>query len=65
MIDSDGDENYQPMLIPLEGGFPSLRSRISLLHIVCILASVTRKRTSCICAPSGATNRLKRPIAVT
>ena len=22
MIDSDGDENYQPMLIPLEGGFP-------------------------------------------
>lgn len=22
MIDNDGDENYQPMLIPLEGGFP-------------------------------------------
>ncbi|PTM58586.1 S9 family peptidase [Desmospora activa] len=22
MIDSDGDENYQPMLIPQEGGFP-------------------------------------------
>ncbi len=22
MIDRDGDENYQPMLIPLEGGFP-------------------------------------------
>lgn len=22
MIDSDGDENYQPMLMPLEGGFP-------------------------------------------
>jgi len=22
MIDSDGDENYQPMLIPLEGGIP-------------------------------------------
>jgi hypothetical protein len=22
MIDSDGDENYQPMLIPLDGGFP-------------------------------------------
>jgi pimeloyl-ACP methyl ester carboxylesterase len=22
MVDSDGDENYQPMLIPLEGGFP-------------------------------------------
>jgi pimeloyl-ACP methyl ester carboxylesterase len=22
MIDGDGDENYQPMLIPLEGGFP-------------------------------------------
>jgi len=22
MIDHDGDENYQPMLIPLEGGFP-------------------------------------------
>ncbi len=22
MIDQDGDENYQPMLIPLEGGFP-------------------------------------------
>lgn len=22
MIDKDGDENYQPMLIPLEGGFP-------------------------------------------
>jgi hypothetical protein len=22
MIDRDGDENYQPMMIPLEGGFP-------------------------------------------
>ncbi len=22
MVDHDGDENYQPMLIPLEGGFP-------------------------------------------
>jgi len=22
MLDQDGDENYQPMLIPLEGGFP-------------------------------------------
>ncbi len=22
MIDSDGDENYQPMLVPLDGGFP-------------------------------------------
>src|ERR1051325_1354153 len=22
MIDRDGDENYQPMLVPLEGGFP-------------------------------------------
>jgi pimeloyl-ACP methyl ester carboxylesterase len=22
MIDKDGDENYQPMLIPIEGGFP-------------------------------------------
>jgi hypothetical protein len=22
MIDRDGDENYQPMLIPMEGGFP-------------------------------------------
>ncbi len=22
MIDKDGDENYQPMLIPMEGGFP-------------------------------------------
>lgn len=22
MIDNDGDENYQPMLIPVEGGFP-------------------------------------------
>jgi pimeloyl-ACP methyl ester carboxylesterase len=22
MIDQDGDENYQPMLIPMEGGFP-------------------------------------------
>ena len=22
MIDQDGDENYQPMLIPLAGGFP-------------------------------------------
>src|SRR5947209_12443833 len=24
MIDNDGDEKYQPMLIPLEGGFPEL-----------------------------------------
>ncbi|MFN8462076.1 MAG: hypothetical protein U0X93_09950 [Anaerolineales bacterium] len=22
MIDKDGDENYQPMLTPLDGGFP-------------------------------------------
>src|SRR3990172_13267777 len=22
MIDSDGDENYEPFVIPLEGGFP-------------------------------------------
>lgn len=22
MIDSDGDENYQPMLVPIDGGFP-------------------------------------------
>jgi len=22
MIDKDGDENYQPMLIPMDGGFP-------------------------------------------
>ena len=22
MLDRDGDENYQPMLIPLEGGIP-------------------------------------------
>ncbi|GIV96478.1 MAG: hypothetical protein KatS3mg057_1135 [Herpetosiphonaceae bacterium] len=22
MIDNDGDENYQPMLIPIDGGFP-------------------------------------------
>ena len=22
MIDHDGDENYQPFVIPLEGGFP-------------------------------------------
>lgn len=24
MIDADGDENYQPMLIPIRGGFPEL-----------------------------------------
>jgi pimeloyl-ACP methyl ester carboxylesterase len=24
MLDKDGDENYQPMLIPLEGGFPEV-----------------------------------------
>ncbi|MGE5224282.1 MAG: alpha/beta fold hydrolase [Omnitrophica WOR_2 bacterium] len=24
MIDKDGDENYQPMLVPLEGGFPQV-----------------------------------------
>ncbi len=24
MLDRDGDENYQPMLIPVEGGFPEL-----------------------------------------
>ena len=22
MIDNDGDENYQPMIIPIDGGFP-------------------------------------------
>ena len=24
MLDNDGDENYQPMVIPLAGGFPEL-----------------------------------------
>ena len=23
MIDRDGDENYQPMIVPIDGGFPS------------------------------------------
>src|SRR5262249_61173639 len=23
MIDRDGDENYQPMFVPIEGGFPT------------------------------------------
>jgi hypothetical protein len=39
MIDRDGDENYQPMLIPLEGGFPEpafdnffAAHRVHLLH---------------------------------
>lgn len=31
MIDSDGDENYQPMFIPIEGGYPEsvLREQLS------------------------------------
>ncbi len=39
MLDHDGDENYQPMLIPLEGGFPEpifqadlSDSRVHLIH---------------------------------
>ncbi|HVN56474.1 MAG TPA: prolyl oligopeptidase family serine peptidase [Anaerolineaceae bacterium] len=39
MIDHDGDENYQPMLIPLEGGYPEIafnhyfaNQRVHLVH---------------------------------
>src|SRR5678815_591373 len=32
MVDHDGDENYQPMLIPLEGGFPEPAS-VSYTHL--------------------------------
>jgi hypothetical protein len=39
MIDHDGDENYQPMLVPLDGGLPApafgdrfARHRVYLLH---------------------------------
>lgn len=39
MIDQDGDENYQPMLIPLDGGFPEpafgdtfANCRVHLIH---------------------------------
>jgi hypothetical protein len=30
MIDRDGDENYQPFTVPLEGGFPNPSSVIGL-----------------------------------
>ena len=39
MLDSDGDENYQPMLLPLDGGYPepvfgeALGDYLSLIHI--------------------------------
>jgi len=32
MIDNDGDENYQPMVIPTEGGFPQLAFNDKLLN---------------------------------
>ncbi|MEM8534732.1 MAG: prolyl oligopeptidase family serine peptidase [Chloroflexota bacterium] len=32
MIDQDGDENYQPMLIPIDGGFPEPAFGDSLAH---------------------------------
>lgn len=39
MLDNDGDENYQPMVIPLEGGYPEpvftealANSRVHLVH---------------------------------
>ncbi len=37
MIDSDGDENYQPMLIPLAGGFPepAFGSQFSGMQVSC------------------------------
>src|SRR5512135_2201789 len=37
MIDKDGDENYQPMLVPLEGGVPepAFGDRFAGQQVVC------------------------------
>ena len=38
MLDNDGDENYQPVLIPLEGGYPELAFGDSLAQYRCQLS---------------------------
>jgi len=39
MLDSDGDENYQPMLLPLDGGYPQLAFGDALADYRCQLAN--------------------------
>ncbi|MCB0184455.1 MAG: S9 family peptidase, partial [Caldilineaceae bacterium] len=44
MIDHDGDENYQPMFIPIEGGFPELifGDRFGGQQVICVKCDPTR-----------------------
>ncbi len=61
MIDQDGDENYQPMLIPLEGGTPEPAFGAALIHdrVACevcdarqsliYITAESRSEAMCVC----------------
>jgi hypothetical protein len=55
MLDRDGDENYQPMLIPLEGGFPEPAFDNFFekyrLHLGGCVINPSRKPTAPTCGP--------------
>ena len=63
MIDRDGDENYQPTLIPLEGDSRSLPSIIFSRTTACISLNAIIKRTLSISWRSGAISPCRKRIA--
>lgn len=50
MIDKDGDENYLPMEIPLEGGFPKPAFNNFFENTRCSLGDIDEKRNLCVIA---------------
>ena len=44
MLDQDGDENYQPTLIPMSGGFPEPMMKSRFKDYRCHLTAVDRKK---------------------
>ena len=50
MIDQDGDENYQPMLIPTAGGFPEPAFNNYFENTRCHMGMADAKRNVCVIA---------------
>jgi len=50
MIDQDGDENYQPMVVPIDGGFPEPAFDNFLENTRCHLGFADAKRNLCMIA---------------
>lgn len=57
MIDKEGDENYQPMLIPISGGYPEPAFNNYFVKYRVHLGNVILKDKSVICQRNHATNR--------